>query len=340
MKVFLDYNGVEYHNYDMLAVNYRYPPNVLVDVHTYSKLRTMTGPWFSSAKPAHGSSVKVVQPCTVGIGDIRKNYTIKRKREDADYIVYSPIPDAGCTFMYRYVIIPKHNLIVADFSNPSLTNSTSLFGLFKIAAETIGDPYLSYDYDVIAVDTGQATRMYLVDSEDFFDLISGNLPKPAIPYTNLDYSTGNELTVDCLRLVYLTGNKTLDDASNFENFQLQLKALNQTNWREYPGTMRLLFTWMLNHTSPLYYNMKKYQSGYDKTVKLFLNIANEDYASKKDWEMSRSFLQELLKINGTIITEFSNLERKLSEFGLGIEEFNMFFDSKLRIAPKEYNVQD
>ena len=335
IKTYLTYENVNYWGYEAIGV-VNLCDTIMYDVDFAERLSKLKGvPNIDNTiHPAIGSSVYVYPGCPVAIDDIRKNYKIKRGVDNGDYNVFYP---TSITHNYGWhtgvVIFPSRKLIV--FLNYKFRgrNRTEIC---NEAQEFLRANGLDSRIDSDCVIIENTIKMYCTICPEIFEsLLNGDLKKPCIGCEQLDYSTGNDLTVDALYLTYVTGSAGGGRGSNEEKHRLQLEALNQTNWREYPATIDLLFNKILYYCNP-YRDMRSRPSSFPKTVKQFLR-PKQDYIEKKaDFELGKAFLKMLLNLDGTKFVKFTDLTSKLFDYHISHGVFEHYFNDITRITEKEF----
>ena len=257
---------------------------------------------------------------------------IKRNPDAADYCVISSIDRVTVRVAsYATAIVPRHKQIFTFLSRQySATHSIDAHVHFCM-------PYID-DKDVIYI--REIIYFYQEQLSDFhIDFISDKLTKPVVFYKSLDMETGNKLDTDLLYLVYKTASAS-ESNDDYEKMVLQLESLNQHNWRDYPGTMCLLFRILLYNRGT--YNYYAYSpSKLPKAIKQFAwrNVPDVDFKniSQDDFEMSRAFLSQLLGLNGTMYATLDSTMTKIRKFGIRADILDTFFNVTVRIVPKMTN---
>lgn len=338
MKVTFTHNGVQYKDYEFLTPNIDYLSKgqytyVLgAPEHNTLHNRDNLSSTLQNIHPNKGSSLYIAQPCPLCNADIRKNYTIKRSPDSADYCVISPIEKDYCRLcVYASAIVPKYRQIMVFLSKHyAITHSISSH--VHTCMPSIDDRDVIYISEIF--------YLYEEVLSDFhIDFVNDRITKPVVYYNNLDMDTGNKVDLDLLYLVYKTGGAS-GSKDDFEKMVLQLESLNQHNWRDYPGTMCLLFKVLLRGQRT-YYNWAWGPSKLPKAVKQFAyrNVPDVsfDNLSHDDFDMSRRFLSLLLGINGTMYATLDSTEKKIKTLDLTPDIIDTFFNVAVRIAPKTTN---
>ena len=184
--------------------------------------------------PPYGSEIHVVPGCAVGMADVRKNYVIKRKADDGCCNVFSPLKDTSRNLWNNeYAIIPSKKAFVLSEKRYWAQNPTSNI------KDDIKYFFPDIDFSDCTIVNGSLNVSAIQIAEDWIKLLKGEFSKPCISYKKLEFKTDNELTLDTLYLVYKTGIDTWSNDGQ-ERFFIQLCALNEHNWRDYPGTLGVL----------------------------------------------------------------------------------------------------
>lgn len=341
-KLYITYRGTKYYGYDIDFVGLRTQPKDYARVYLgqdeYNAFRK--GDISGFIKPVTvtpGSSVHLVPECTVAVDDVRREYKIKRKFDEGDYNVFSKLrwlPNISPNRDGIY-LIPKHNAAVIVFGS---SHTTADRNFCFVAYPDINDD------DIICVEG--FSRLFFsqplanLNEESWENMVLGESEKPCISINDLVFNETNKLDVDALQLVYrLSKTDRHVQEGEYEKFNLQLKSLNQTNWRDYPLTMHMLFNELLNHQRyGTYANLKGKISTVPKAIKHFYNDVKEPVVyTKEDLELCQEFLMDLLGINGTMYVSGSALARKLKSINMEPEAFEKYFDCTMRIKIKNYD---
>ena len=337
---FIEVDGIKYFGYEIYSIPDkwgRHPENqeeneFVVDSNTCDKLRLLHESLVDNTiAPPKGSKIYLAPDCPYGIEDVRNNYTIKRRPDTGDYNVLSPLKPHN---MYHsltvatLVIFPSKRIIVIHGENKTredMFDYAQLHGLDVDISEMLYKNYSSYKYFSI-----------IRNAEVFRKLLSNELTKPCVSYESLNINSENELTTDVLQLVYQTGstNKWMPDAE--KNFIIQLNVLNQHNWREYKGTVAMLFGEMLN--DGVYRSMIQTPSRYSKTIQeLFAARKDCGFMSEKDFNLARTFVDNLLNIGDCKYTTVKDLHCKLLSIGLSQSTFSRLYKDVVRLTPRSFD---
>lgn len=293
-----------------------------------NRLNTLEGIVDETIFPKKGSSIYVAPKCPTATEDIRKNYTIKRLPDTGDYNVIYPLGDK---YFYKYylesiLICPKYNAIFA--SSGSLQKSLLMAEARKVYP-TLQDSVCIYKKSdsICALDLPDA----------YIGLLNGNSKKPVVSIKNLSLDTENELNVDILEIVLRAANADFTN-ENYETLQMQIKVLNQYNWRQYLGTISLLFNEIIGGTKHIKY-MRRCKSKNSKPVSEILNVRS-DFISEKDKALSQRFINHLMNIGENKFVATETLIYKLEQFDISLATFSKLFDTITRITPIKFNNEE
>lgn len=291
----------------------------------------------STAYPPKNSTIYLTPKIPYPIDDIRKNYNIKRTIDSGAYNVFGPISwshNVYNTYGYAIAIFPaiKEAFVYREDS--------------VVTKETLYSKALIYipnaDFDDMVWKKDQCWERYIVlkNASPYKQLLDGTLTKPCCYYKNLDIAGQNELTSDILTLVYKLGSVEYYEKDADKNFVMQLNVLNQHNWREYLGTISILFGELLSHHPRCIFDeISSHKSRYSKVVKELISCTGEDFVNEKDFLFAQKYIDDLLNIGTCRFTTVSDLRLKLRSINLSQSTFDKLFANVARITPKKYNEQ-
>jgi len=292
--------------------------------------------------PQHGSEIHLVPGCPVGVADVRKNYKLKRKADEGTCNVFSPYKGQyGHFWNTGYAIIPSEKAIVLSnrtiYSMDEMDIYQALQHFFPNKWKVNPCPGMP-DVDIYAKDLPIS---YTDLPESWFKLITGQLQKPCISYKKLEFKTDNEVNTDILYLVYKTGKQRFS-ADAQKAFHIQLCALNEHNWRDYPGTLSILMKDMLytKYNSSYCYNDLSSKSGLPKAVQEMVRTGMQSdvpFASSKDAQMAQKLIKMVVEIPED--KQFSTIQELAMKFNERKINFNCFykaFDNIVKFRPKEF----
>lgn len=285
-----------------------------------------------SIHPKKGETIYVAPDCPYASNDIRNNYTIKRNIDSATYNVFSPLSQNGRRiYAYGYGVAANKKKIV-------LFDRTKIFTHLDCSA-IIQDPNIKKDdYEIYPYVNNRFTIFRIVKYNDaFVQLLSKSLTKPCIYYENLDISTKQELTLDNLLLVYNTGKVHSRNKDAVDNFVLQLNALNQFNWREYPGTVGMVLGNILVRERGVRNHVSNKISTFPKQVQNIIKCSRGNpFSTEKDFNMAKQFIYNILKSENIVFSSMSDLEQHLEGACISLDLYNKFFNTTVKITEKKY----
>ena len=231
-------NSEEYYDYTFIAsapdwcVRDWAGADTVIDDNTWGKLRDRIAllPSKVGSVPK-GSTIYLTPGCPYASADIRKHYKVKRLPDTGDYNIFSfnDIWTRNVCFD-DVVAISDKKLIVAKYSgNLILQDISDLTGMPLEEVTMLQVKKLG----IRTIRTRELNSGYL-------SLLNNTLKKPCYSYKALDITNENELTYDLLNLIFVAGKKMRYEPDAIKNYKILLNALNQCNWREYPGTVSML----------------------------------------------------------------------------------------------------
>ena len=341
MKVTFTYNGTRYCDFEVVTPNLEFIQryNYAVGNEERAILSNSDNAMVDLTQkivPADKSNLYIAQPCPLCNADIRKHYGIKRSPDTADYCVVSPNYNLWYSVhtSFATVVVPVLNQVYCFFGRQYAATHSIRSHVDYCTSGTITDK------DMVEIPELVKFNFCNGIPEFYRDWFASKISKPVVYYENLNMDTGNVLNPDLLYLIYKTanGSRSKDDC---DKLILQLQSLNQHNWRDYPGTLGILFKYMIGHNGPAYYKVAWTESKLPKAVKQFawMNIdePNIENMSHDDFELSRHFLSQILNLNDTKYVTIDSLINKVNEFHIPINVLNSFFNVAVRIAPKTNN---
>ena len=348
MKVYLDLDGQKYYGYDLLCdTDYSNSAKGCTALLAYPTYDLLTSDKIDALLddnyvPKLGSEIQVVPKCPVAMDDIRKNYKIKRDVDTAECNVFSPYSSSkGRFWTYAFAVVPAKEIII-------IINEYNYNGGYAKKLKNLVESYINAGLigvtDKVIYNTASPCDFYFERiPEAYLMLLEGKLQKPCISYKKLEFAHTNEMTMDILTLVYNTGNKSWA-SGNVKNFQIQMQALNQYNWRDYKFTLSILFHEFLNGygASSFVFGKKSQQP---KAIRELLEIGyprdEASRASDKDYAMAKRLVESLMDMENVKFTTVSTLLKKLDDHKLRFETFNLIYDTAVRITPnRNINTQN
>ena len=345
MSVFLKIKGNYYKDLDILFAapsvlknpqrfytNYgtgtSYYPEIDVDDEDIRKMLNTT------PVPPKGCMLYMTPGCPFSFDDIRKNYTIKRGVDNGDFNVFSNL-----RLKREYVdlaVIPGKNAVV--FMNHTWNHDTTITEFLRVIHQ-----YAGYeDVKPSELVTAQTAIGY-GDVPDAYEMLyKGTLVKPAVSYKQLDMNFGLELTDDMVELVYRTGIISLNYAEHtMDKCALEIAALNQYNWRDYPRTMYTLKSLLTWNRASTYSEICKAPSRQPKSIKQIITTNfDKEAASQKDYDMALRLMKKVLNIEGTKFVPYESIQRRMNELRVPLSLFLEIFDTVVKITPKAYEADN
>lgn len=344
-RLFCKINELECYDWTVYYDDRPYHTNstsgIVVDNNVRETLRNIDSLLDNTFVPALGSEIHVVPGCPVGMADIRKNYKVKRKPDDGCCNVFSPLPDnynwISCG---RYAIVPSRKaLVIIRAVFPADENRQKIVLQNKV--ESLFPDLTTEEKNQIVTNSRDLDLKSVNIPEAYLQLLLGNLKKPCISYKKLEFKCENELTMDTLYLVYRAGMAKLSPDAE-EKFKLQLCALNEHNWRDYPGTIHMLFRDILG----FYRNSSTYCasalnsiSKIPKAAKELVSSGNNHnrYASQKDFELAQSLMMYAVSMPKDLkFTDMQTLTEKFNEAHISMNSFYNCFNNMVKITPKQF----
>lgn len=334
---YFNIDDVNFYDYTLYSDQVNEPTvsedSFIVDKLFLGRLKNISYLTDATIKPPRQSEIYITPKLPYPIEDIRNNYKIKRVPDSGAYNVIGPIQVSyenhvcGCAV----AVFPSLKAIFVkskygDIDKKSVYRKALMYLPNADYAEMIYKEFHSWKIHVV------------INNQDVYKkLLDGTLVKPCVPYTNLDIAGRNQLTNDVLTLVRKTGEVPWTEKDAERNFIMQLNVLNQHNWREYPGTIAMLFLeLMYGNRSSIYMEVRNHISRYSKVVKELLFHRDVKFASEKDQEFARQYINELLNIGECRYTTVKTLKDKLREINLSISTFDQLYNNIVRLTPKKY----
>ena len=256
--------------------------------------------------------------CPYASADIRRNYKIKREPDAGVCNIIHPFKDS-----YEYRVTVSQCLIVPSLhavfaSDDALKYAKNLRPEIAHLAYELVEPHVSFG------------RLNIPDV--YIKFIEGKLVKPTIFYDRLRLQSENKLTVDILRLVYETAKVDTLDTDSYKNLAIQLNVMNQSDWRDYPGTVSMLNE-LITNSRGVGYSMKQTQSRYPKPIREILSCVNRVPVEIPDKRLGCQFLSTIMGIEGEKFARVTDLIRKCIETKISVDTFSNFFYNVVKIKP-------
>ena len=343
MKGYFVYKGTEFYNYDLYKHS-SYPngdrlfrgntdDKIVFDDGVANLVKNPASLLDPNFKPSKGDSIWITPKCPLAAADIRKNYAVKRDPKDAVCAVFAGQSNYGdYTCIRRVYIIPKFKTILCADTNMSIWSLIDEFIPDKkgqINTEDWIEKFLWGDHG------------YFLSKENMpiLKILNKEITVPCIDYTQLDINTEMPLTSDVMELVYKTATQSYSETDAEKNLVIQLNALNQYNWRERKMSISVLWEIIgrCTYPYPIWREMRNHKTRYSKPVQQLLSFKGvTTFSNKEDFELSKSFVDMLLKINGIQFTDAATLLTKINEVGLSLDTFSKFYKNIIRLTPTVY----
>lgn len=346
-NVYFKYNGVEYFDYTLYSEqNFDigdYSASFVLHRSVKDALKEQTKYLDLNTFPAKGSVLYPVPPCPLCIEDVRRNYTLKKKADSADYNVFPPL---NKSIAYResfsvsgIAIFPSRKAIVTARAKGAWNAVPTENDLRRVASSFL----INLDFsDMILLDHRDCNMsFYLYDVKKFGaykDLLDRKLTKPCVPYKNLDLSTGNELTVDILQAIVIAGKQPKYATDAEKNLLVQLNVLNQFDWRQYKGTIGILVHEIWRN-SCIAKEMKNQKSRYPKVIKEIFSVPWKNPTDEKDFALAQQLVGTAMNIGDCRFANAADLIKKMNVTGICLSTFDHLFQNITKITPRQYAKQ-
>ncbi len=327
-------NGNDYIDYKLYDLTRNRDPENTVAISFDFRSRYLddmqTSPLLDRAfRPKRKDEIYVAPRCKYALDDVRKYYTIKRAPDSGVCNVFSEKTFQRSAYTYSYsinkaLIFPNAKMIFVAYTNNTIEFEALRLGVTLPTGE-----------NPISVSSYEYYYLYKLD-DCLIKLINGELKKPCIPASSLDINSENELTLDVLQLVYNVGRANYYDKDAEKNMVIQLRALNQYNWREYKGTVSLLLNQILLKGTQVCTYMRTHKSRYPKEVKELLETVSEPFKNNKDLLLAQTFVDNLLQLGNRKYASMTDLLAKLSEAHIPPYIFSKLFTDTVRMVPRTF----
>lgn len=353
MRGIIRLNGTTYEDYDITLMceqsQYNHKDKILVNEWgsiVVDKINSLVHS-MPEEKIPKGSSVYLTPNSPCAVADVRKNYTIKRDFDTADYNVLKEF-GASCSSninIYGYAIsdIDKKILIFngenGNFPKEAWTKEVAIsYGVFsKQAVRDLFFAPLYYDTTNWGRDYyksyGRLSAIKIAPV--YLALYDRKLTKPCVQYSALDLNSELELSQDVLQLVYNAG-KQQRTQNTLDNFIIQLNTLNNYNWRDYAFTVSMLLHSILPGFCGVRNYVDNHISTFPKQIKNLFENRTAVLTNEKDFQMAKAFLKNILGLDGTKFTSLENLSLHLDQAHVPFDCFNTVFNSMVKITERNY----
>lgn len=281
--------------------------------------------------PKPGDKLWIAPDCIISRDDVRKEYKIKRKAEDADFRVISEKKyhkDIG--YYDQFIVSCASKTIIALWSREPEYKIDTPNKVHKVTGISIS-----------SVDAIVSSGCYLYCTKDtegiYSDLITGK-GTPIVHHSQVPLTKSLPVTLDTLTILEKVCSQ---DASveNRLNLTLQLQALNQCDWKKYEFTLHMFFdkfSWR-----PLLYRFIRKKSAWPTGIK---QMCEELFCSsiprtvrKDDSELYKAWIKRRLGVTSdTAILSLKKYENLLLLKGVSQSDIDRLFNCTIRITPKVF----
>lgn len=335
MRIYAKIKGKDYYNYNLIYISNTGRPHaddssIMFDSNMVN-LFDMDN-YYSNYQPKDGCSVFVAPKCDLLHDDIRKNYVIKKNIDTGDCNVMDKLRLSAKHYYYPdYIFVNDTAQTIVAIKKETLNVPSDAYYLSKAVTAVPGStPNMFIQVPLFTLHEVSVPEPYL-------KLLRGEVKKPVIPSSRLNIVNQNELTIDALSIVTHVA-KNYYSSEGSKNFILAMQALNQTNWREYPYTMHMLYNLLTNNAY-----LRKFvhtPSLQPKSIQVMVQSMKRDGymkdVSEKDYYLARDWFSSMLDISDVRFTTIKDLNTHLSNFGVGEYMFNTMFSNIVKIKKKSY----
>ena len=260
----------------------------------------------------------------IDINTIRKSYTVKRKEDDADYVVFAPFYVSFRYWLGNMHYFPENDIMLR-------------YDLFD-AAELVAIKHeLNLQGDGLKLDDSYLSG--ISDPKNNLEkLIRHKFTKPVIYHTQLDLTCGDPVTLDVLGLTRRLGAVNFNASDAEKNFLLNIEALSNYNWRQYKCSIGIILRSLMYEKDAVYRSVKCRLKSQNKTVKDVLSCHSVyDFVGKDDFELAQDFVARLLNIDHyPMFVSTKQILSKLTDNGISVQEFEKLFGAVAKLQKNEY----
>ena len=331
IKAYLRLNGVSYFDYDIVCVDdnckmfcsSKYSNLTFVNEMTCYNLeyRNYTMRLFDSFTPKKGDKIFISKGIDIPLQDIKRCYTLC-KEDEGQCNVFAPFDSHKRSARKEYTsyrVAPRLKKVFVS-SNVSF-----------IDIEYLKNKYCLTDNDF--EDSDNITELTFLRHIDdaYLKLLRREYNKPCILSSDLPISSDIKLSVDTLYMVYKLSRERVTSEEKEQNLLTLLAVINQSNWRDYPYTMREFHNLCYNYGGP-YYSLSK-RTDRPKYAKIVMDTEDYSNPNPEDKALLRALIMKIMGImEGEIkYCDYQTLEKKLSEFGMSQSVFSNYFKTMCRI---------
>ena len=353
-RAYLIVKGKEYFGYDVLHIGNAassFDESMYINTALAKQLRDMSYRGFDqNFVPKEGDDICVAPGCPLAVDDLRKNYKLRRGFDRGVCNVFSPLGDSYASCWGEKFCIVESQKTVFVFGDKRSNNDIIKYVVlwFENQANVIINAKECLVFEMNYSKEDYSVHEYKA-MEHFEMLLNGELIDPCIPISKLNINANNEMTLDALYLAWKIGSKQFSYGSDVTEADeqaaiIELNALNNYNWREYPGSVSLVINhllmshdrWTYNRKDYLFSVMKSHASKYSKVVKNLLRFPYSPYKSDKDMAMARSLIRRITDMGDRKFVSYGDLTEKLKEVNLSGVEFCRVFKTIIKIDDKVF----
>lgn len=283
----------------------------------------------ASYTPKLGDEIHIVQESILPVQDLRNNFKIKRHFDGASCNVFFNVPEnKGKAIKYHHWMIDRTKKIAVFLWEPERNKSyqeiwDELNALLPANINT--EDFEHHHFQKI-------TMYFMNISDSYYRLLSEKYATPCVFYEQLPLKR-NELSADLLYMIYRQGS---DFTTDYKQYILQLTALTQTNWKEYPYTMYHLFEEMLKYRG-IHFNLGRWSdAAYPKQIRELMTykLSLPKVVSEKDKKLMRDLSELIFNIGETKFVSLKSLISKLNSTGMNLLTFTEMYDTMVKIDLK------
>lgn len=287
-------------------------------------------------KPPKGSKVCLRGDNPFAVADIRKNYTITRLEDKADYVVGFPKEVNYSAGLRRIVIFPKIKIITAAyfFGDTKITKDK----IIQLSKDAISHIY-STDMLEDAIFYEFPLGYYLKEDEEILKnlLGVGAYSAKTTTFSNLDMSSADDVTFDSLKILK---NVIIDKQwtiTNEESARMALMTFHNFNYRNVPGTIDRFFKILYNNSN-LLREMSRHESRFPKPIKELLQYGagTLKFKDENDFNLYYDFMESLMEVGKGKVVGHNDYDNKVTYSPVAEDMFQEMYDVKVRITPKKY----
>ena len=335
-----------YTNYEFYTTN---KANEILDISAVNWIKSRyekkgTQSLYKQTPVAKGCNLYIAPNSGVPLDDIRKHYNIKRTIDSSDYIVLSEdsiLFDRVWTYGYFKWENQKFFLIINHSEGLKFLNNWSS-DTFTLNDHAINELNIKFDlgldksYEANDLDSNNVFKRPTNTKRAalYRALLEQQTPKEYVYTSDLTLGSNVPLTLDMLKVVASAASQAWSQQAE-SALMAELAALNQTNWRNYKGTLSRYFyhykTYgnVLSEISP-----SQVPIAVKPLMKECIDVYGTPFCGEDDYNMFMSWL-----CNETGIRDRKFLTRDEQAELEGIRLYNHpqeFYSMCIRVIPRTY----